>query len=126
MPRWDSDQYLKFANERTQPAVDLLTRVAMDAPRSVADLGCGPGNSTGLLRQRWPAAAVVGVDSSAEMLDAARKAHSDGTWQLADIAHWTPSAPCDVVFSNAALHWVPDHVRIFPHLMAQVAPGGAL
>jgi trans-aconitate 2-methyltransferase len=126
MPRWDSDQYLRFANERTQPAVDLLARVAIDAPRSVADLGCGPGNSTALLRQRWPAAAVVGVDSSAEMLDAARKAHPDGTWQLADIARWTPPAPCDVVFSNAALQWVPDHARVFPHLMAQVAPGGVL
>jgi len=126
MPRWDSDQYLKFANERTQPAIDLLARVALDAPRLVADLGCGPGNSTALLRQRWPAAEVVGVDSSAEMLDAARKAYPDGTWQRADIAGWTPTSPCDVVFSNAALQWVPDHARVFPHLMAQVAPGGVL
>src|SRR5260370_22336156 len=107
MPSWDSDQYLKFVNERTQPAVDLLARVAIDAPRSVADLGCGPGNSTALLRQRWPAAKVVGVDSSAEMLDAAREAHPDGAWQLGDIATWTPPAPCDVVFSNAPLQWVP-------------------
>lgn len=126
MPRWDSDQYLKFANERTQPAIDLLARVAMDAPRSIADLGCGPGNSTALLRQRWPAAAVVGVDSSAEMLDAARKTFPDGAWQLGDIARWTPTVPCDVVFSNAALQWVPDHAHVFPHLLAQVAAGGVL
>jgi trans-aconitate 2-methyltransferase len=126
MPCWDSGQYLKFANERTQPAIDLLARVAIDAPRSVADLGCGPGNSTALLRQRWPEATVVGVDNSAEMLSAARTAYPDGTWHLADIAHWTPTAPCDVVFSNAALQWVPDHARVFPHLMAQVAPGGVL
>jgi trans-aconitate 2-methyltransferase len=126
MPRWDSDQYLKFASERTQPAIDLLARVAVDTPRSVADLGCGPGNSTALLRQRWPAATVLGVDSSAEMLAAARKAYPDGTWQLADIATWAPPTACDVVFSNAALQWVPEHARVFPHLMAQVAPGGVL
>jgi trans-aconitate 2-methyltransferase len=126
MPRWDSDKYLKFANERTQPAIDLLARVAVDTPRTVADLGCGPGNSTALPHERWPAAAIVGVESSPEMLNAARSAHPDWTWQLGDIATWTPPAPCDVVFSNAALQWVPDHARVVPHLMAQVAPGGAL
>src|SRR5260370_42394782 len=99
MPSWDSAQFRKSVSERTQPAIDLLARVAMDAPRSVADLGCGPGNSTALLRQRWPAAKVVGVDSSAEMLDAARKAHPEDTWLLADIASWTPPAPCAVIFS---------------------------
>jgi trans-aconitate 2-methyltransferase len=126
MPRWDSEQYLKFANERTQPAIDLLARVAVDAPRTVVDLGCGPGNSTALLHQRWPAADIVGVDNSPEMLDAARAAHPDWKWQLADIPQWTPTVPADVVFSNAALQWVPDHPRVLPHLMAQVAPGGVL
>jgi trans-aconitate 2-methyltransferase len=126
MPRWDSDQYLKFANERTQPAIDLLARVAVETPRTVADLGCGPGNSTALLHQRWPAADIVGVDSAPEMLDTARATHPNWSWQLGDIAIWSPPISCDVVFSNAALQWVPDHARVLPHLMAQVAPGGAL
>jgi len=126
MPHWDSRQYLKFANERSKPAIDLLACVTVDAPRTIADLGCGPGNSTALLHQRWPAAAIAGVDSSPQMLDAARSAHPDWTWQFGDIATWTPLAPCDVVFSNAALQWVPDHARVLPHLMTQVAPGGVL
>jgi trans-aconitate 2-methyltransferase len=126
MPHWDADQYLRFANERTQPAIDLLARVASESPRSVADLGCGPGNSTALLHGRWPDAEIVGVDNSPDMLAAAHAAHPDWQWQYADIASWKPPAPCDVVFSNAALQWVHDHDRVFPHLFAQVAPGGAL
>jgi trans-aconitate 2-methyltransferase len=126
MPRWDADQYLRFADERTRAAADLLARVAVEAPRTVIDLGCGPGNSTELLHRRWPGAHIVGVDNSAEMIAAARAGHPDRQWQLGDIARWTPAAPCDVVFSNAALQWVPDHARVLPHLFAQVAPGGAL
>ncbi len=126
MPRWDADQYLRFADERTQPAIDLLSRVRVAAPRAVFDLGCGPGNSTALLRARWPDATVVGLDHSSEMIAAARAAHPDGQWQLGDLATWTPPAPADVIFSNAALQWVPDHARVVPHLFAQLAPGGVL
>jgi trans-aconitate 2-methyltransferase len=126
MPQWDADQYLRFGNERTQAAVDLLARVAVRTPRTVVDLGCGPGNSTELLHQRWPDADIIGVDSSPAMIDAARAAHPDWTWQIGDIANWTPPKPCDVVFSNAALQWVSNHALVVPHLMAQVAPGGAL
>jgi trans-aconitate 2-methyltransferase len=126
MPQWDANQYLNYAGERTRPAVDLLARVSVQEPHSVVDLGCGPGNSTELLRRRWPAVDVVGVDSSPEMIEAARAAHPDWKWELGDIATWTPPAPYGVVFSNAALQWVPDHARVLPHLMFQVAPGGAL
>jgi trans-aconitate 2-methyltransferase len=126
MPQWDANQYLQFADERTQPARDLLARIAVAAPRAVIDLGCGPGNSTCLLHERWPNAPITGLDSSPEMVAAARAAHPDWHWELGDIAGWTAPSPVDVVFANAALQWVPDHARIVPHLFAQVAPGGAL
>lgn len=126
MPTWDADLYLRFANERTQPAIDLLARVALDAPARVIDLGCGPGNSTALLRGRWPGAAVTGLDSSPQMIAAARKDQPDGDWVLDDITTWTPDPPYDLVFSNATLQWLPDHATLYPHIFAGVAPGGAL
>ena len=126
MPSWDSTQYLRFANERTQPAVDLAARIAVEAPARVVDLGCGPGNSTAVLARRWPGAALTGLDNSASMLAAAAKALPAAKWIAGDIARWEPDALCDVVFSNAALQWVPDHRREFPRLLRHVAPGGAL
>ncbi|MDE3101088.1 MAG: trans-aconitate 2-methyltransferase [Chloroflexota bacterium] len=123
---WDPAQYLRFGGYRTRPAIDLLARVPLAAPRTVYDLGCGPGNATRLLRERWPAAHVTGVDASEEMLTRARASRPDVDWVLADIASWRPPQPADVVFSNAALHWLGDHARLFPALAAQVAPGGVL
>jgi trans-aconitate 2-methyltransferase len=125
MPTWDADLYLRFANERTQPAIDLLARVGLDAPRRVIDLGCGPGNSTALLRGRWPEAAITGLDNSPEMIAAARRDGPEGEWVLGDIATWTAEEPYDLVFSNATLQWLPDHGALYPRLFAQVAPGGA-
>ena len=93
MSTWDADLYLRFANERTQPAIDLLARVALAAPARVIDLGCGPGNSTTLLRGRWPRAAVTGLDSSPRMIAAARADYPDGDWVLGDIATWTVDPP---------------------------------
>lgn len=126
MAEWNPSQYLKFADERTRPAADLLARVPLAAPAMIVDLGCGPGNSTELLARRWPGARLTGVDNSAAMLESAAKAHPDWTWEEADIAAWSPRAPVDLIFANAALHWVPDHAALFPRLFGQVAPGGAL
>ena len=92
----------------------------------VADLGCGPGNSTRLLCARWPEAEVVGIDDSAAMLAKAAASGLRARWLEADIAAWTPDAPCDLVFSNASLHWLPDHARLLPRLLAQLRPGGVL
>jgi len=125
MPSWDSTEYLRFSSERTQPAIDLVARIGLAAPRRIVDLGCGPGNSTVVLARRWPAAALVGLDSSSSMIAAAQKAYPAQTWLAADIATWTAPAPFDLVFSNAALQWVPDHARLIPQLFAQVAAGGA-
>lgn len=123
---WDPKTYLKFGDQRTRPAAELLARIDVEAPRRVADLGCGPGNSTALLAARWPGAALAGVDSSPEMLADARQSGVDANWILADVADWTPDKPQDVVFSNATLQWIADHKRLVPRLMACVAPGGAL
>lgn len=124
--RWDPGQYLRFADERTRPAAELLARVPHDAPSSVFDLGCGPGNTTRLLRARWPAADLTGVDSSAEMLDRAAREVPDAEWVQADLAGWRPDRPADVLFSNATFQWLDDHERHFPALFDALAPGGAL
>ena len=126
MPSWNSDLYLRFAAERTQPSVDLAARIELDAPGRVIDLGCGPGNSTAVLARRWPAAKLTGLDNSAAMLATARKAFPQGTWLEGDLAKWRAERPFDVVFSHAALQWVPAPEQVFPHLLVQLAPGGAL
>jgi trans-aconitate 2-methyltransferase len=127
MPSWKADQYLKFAAERTQPCRDLAARVAIANPRRVIDLGCGPGNSTEVLAERWPLAKVTGLDSSAEMIAKARAAHPQWHWQAGAIEEWADGVDgYDVVFSNAAIQWVPDHHHLFPRLMARVTAGGAL
>lgn len=123
---WDPTQYLKFAGRRTRAASDLLARVPLESPASVVDLGCGPGNSTELLVRRWPEARITGVDSSAEMLAPARKALPEVAWVQADVGTWAPSAPVDLLFANAVLHWLPDHEALLPRLMGCLAPGGVL
>jgi trans-aconitate 2-methyltransferase len=123
---WSPDLYLKFADHRLRPALDLMAQVTLAAPRHIVDLGCGPGNVTAVLRSRWPDARITGVDASPEMLAKARNAMTDVEWIEADVAAWRPDRPADLVYSNAALHWLPDHARLFPHLVTIVAPGGQL
>jgi trans-aconitate 2-methyltransferase len=123
---WNPEQYLKFADHRLRPAVDLLNRVAVTAPSVVYDLGCGAGNVTRLLRARWPQSRIVGVDSSPEMLDKARTAVPEVEWVLRDLTTWSPDQPADVIFSNATLHWLDDHQTLFPRLFGLLRPGGTL
>ena len=123
---WNPAQYLKFAGHRLRPALDLLNRVEVEAPRVVYDLGCGAGNVTRLLRLRWPRARIIGVDSSAEMLDQARATLPDAEWVQADLASWRAEQPADLIYSNAALHWLDDHVRLFPALLGNLNRGGIL
>ncbi len=123
---WDPAQYLKFAGHRLRPALDLLNRIDLAAPAHVYDLGAGAGNVTRLLRARWPEARITGVDDSAEMLAKAAAESPDITWQQADLATWRPARPADLIYSNAALHWLPDHAKLFPGLLAGLAPGGVL
>jgi trans-aconitate 2-methyltransferase len=123
---WSATQYSKFEAERNRPIHDLLAQLPQATIATAVDLGCGPGNSTELLAARFPGAMVTGLDSSTDMLDAARKRLPHLRFELADIATWSAPAPVDVVFANAALQWVADHATLLPRLVAALAPGGSL
>jgi trans-aconitate 2-methyltransferase len=123
---WSAKQYVTFENERTRPVRDLLAAVPATAARSVIDIGCGPANSTELLAARYPDAAVAGIDSSADMIEAARKRLPRIRFELADIGAWNDAGPFDVILANAVLQWVPDHETLLPKLMAKLAAGGSL
>lgn len=124
--RWDPGQYLAFADHRLRPALELLGRVALAAPAVIYDLGCGAGNVTRLIADRWPAATVVGVDNSREMLDKAAQEPARIRWVDADIRTWRPEDAPDLIYSNATLQWVEGHRDLFPRLLSFVAPEGCL
>jgi len=126
MSDWNPALYTRFEDERTRPAAELLARVPLDAPRVVVDLGCGPGNSTELLVQRFPSARIVGADSSPAMLATARQRLPQLSFEQGDIAQWAPAEPVDLAYANASLQWVGDHPRLLPRLLSALAPGGVL
>jgi trans-aconitate 2-methyltransferase len=122
---WRPDAYRRFEAERTRPAADLLARVQPGARLRIVDLGCGPGNSTALLAERYPKASIVGLDSSSDMLAAARTRLPAVEFRQGDIAEWSdPSA--DLVFANAALQWVPGHIEVMRRLAAELPTHGCL
>lgn len=126
---WDPAQYLRFSDERLRPALDLLAQVPLDVAAHVVDLGCGAGNVTAILKRRFSQAVVLGVDGSAAMLAKARAAAPDCRFEQGDFATWTPAAgeaAPDLIYSNAALHWVGGHETLFPRLVSLLAPGGVL
>ncbi|NQV84347.1 MAG: trans-aconitate 2-methyltransferase [Rhodospirillales bacterium] len=123
---WNPGQYLKFGGHRLRPAIDLLARVDVENPETIFDLGCGPGNSTRLLVDRWPSARITGIDGSGDMLAQAAKDMPEQDWTKADLNTWAPPRPADVLFSNAALHWLDDHAALFPRLFEHLNPGGVL
>ncbi|SHF21170.1 trans-aconitate 2-methyltransferase [Kaistia soli DSM 19436] len=123
---WSAEQYLKFEDERTRPARDLLAQVPLSQPQSVIDLGCGPGNSTELLVERFSGAEVAGLDSDENMLTAARQRLPQCRFMAADIGAWMPETPVDLLFANAVFQWVPDHLAVLNRLMDAITPGGVL
>jgi trans-aconitate 2-methyltransferase len=123
---WDPAQYLRYADLRLRPAVDLLARVPLASPNRIVDLGCGVGNVTQLMAKRWPDAELTGVDSSAEMLTRAHQLPDSVDWVQADIATWSPDAPLDLLFSNSVLHFVDEHECLVLKLLEFVTPGGVL
>jgi trans-aconitate 2-methyltransferase len=121
---WDPDQYLRFADHRTRPGVELLARIPNLDPRRIMDLGCGTGHLTAMLQHRWPSANVTGIDSSVEMIEQARLDHPDMQWVVEDVAAWEPDGEMDLIYSNAALHWLDDHEALFNRLRSFLSPGG--
>lgn len=124
---WDPERYLTYADERGRPFVELVARVGAEAPGAVVDLGCGPGNLTTLLRERWPEADIRGIDASPEMIEKARAVGPSITFEVADLRTWVEEVdPVDVLVSNATLQWVPGHLELLPALVSRVRPGGWL
>ena len=123
--RWDPETYLAYADERGRPFLELTGRVRAEAPRRVVDLGAGPGTLTALLHARWPAAQVLAVDASPDMVARAREVEGIAV-ERADLRDWTPAEPVDVLVSNAALQWVPGHLELLERLVGHLAPGGWL
>lgn len=126
MGSWDDAQYLKFAEERTRPARELLARVQVEKPQRVVDLGCGPGNSTELLSDRYPFAELTGVDNAQAMLLRARRDLPTVEFVDADVATYNPPAAVDLLFANAVFQWLPAHEVLIPRLFSTVRAGGAL
>lgn len=127
MAKWDPATYLLFADERSRPFDDLVRRIAAPDLHTVVDLGCGPGQLTATLAERWPKARIVGIDSSAEMIESARKHAGDRvSFERGDLQTWRPAERVDAVISNAALQWVPHHRSLLPRLVSALTPGGWL
>lgn len=125
MPSWDPEIYERYKVYRDRPALDLMVQIPADLdPREIWDVGCGTGEHAALLAARHPAARVRGLDSSPDMLAAARRRNAKVDWVEGDAARFAPDAPADLIFTNAALQWVPDHSRLFPRLTGFLAPGG--
>jgi trans-aconitate 2-methyltransferase len=123
---WNTSLYLRFERERTQPSRDLLARITIDQPEEIVDLGCGPGNSTAILRERWPSAKIVGLDNSPTMLEQAKKTDQKTEWRREEISSWRSSSQVDLIFANASLHWLPDHEPLLNSLIQQLQPEGTL
>lgn len=126
-PTWDPQQYNRFEAERDRAALDLFLRLPGDLePALIVDLGCGAGQHAALMKRRHPGARVIGLDSSAAMLEQARALGADVEWVQADLAEWTPGAPVDLIFANASLQWLPDHAGLLRQLTGLLAPEGVI
>jgi trans-aconitate 2-methyltransferase len=123
---WSAGQYSKFEKERNRPVTDLLAHIPQTVINKAVDIGCGPGNSTELLSLFYPDAVISGMDSSADMINAARQRLPGLKFEVADISGWQDDVHYDVILANAVLQWVPDHATLFPALIKRLSPGGSL
>ncbi|MFA6697585.1 MAG: methyltransferase domain-containing protein, partial [Eubacteriales bacterium] len=124
---WKPNLYLSFERERTQPSIDLMTRINLDKPYRIIDIGCGPGNSTNILKLRWPEAELIGLDDSEAMIQQAKEKYKDIKWVLADATGDLSSlGTFDIVFSNAAIQWMPNHPALIKNMFKLLNKGGVL
>jgi trans-aconitate 2-methyltransferase len=124
---WNPDLYLKYKDERTQPSIDLISKIDIGYyPQTILDLGCGPGNSSQQLVQRWPDAKLTGVDNSVNMIEKARASYPQYDWVIADAAAYSPRVKFDIVFSNATIQWIPNHQQLFARLLNLTTNRGVL
>ena len=123
---WNPEQYLRFADARARPSIDLVSRIKLDAPKTAVDIGCGPGNSAAMILARWPKVAITGIDSSPAMVERARAELPGHSWLVADAGRFEFPQTFDLVFSNATIQWVPGHERLISRLLGAAKPGGAL
>ena len=128
MVNWNSDEYLKFKSQRTQPAYDLVNRISINNPEKIIDIGCGPGNSTEVLAGKFKKADIMGIDNSQNMIDKAMQQHPELTFKLYDIQYGVSGLnnDYDIVFSNACIQWVPNHTVLIKNLFSMLRKGGAL
>jgi len=124
--QWDSQLYLRYERERTQPPTDLVSKIELESPKAIIDLGCGPGNSTRVLQERWPGAQITGLDSSTAMIEKARQSSDAIAWVVGDIKTWSEPDQFDLIFANASLHWLADHRTLTKRLLQAVRPSGIL
>lgn len=123
---WNPELYLKFGKERTQPSIDLVSRIDMTNPAKIIDIGCGPGNSTQVLAQRWPTAKIVGVDNSPAMIEKAKKDYPHQEWAIVDAGKDEINDRYDIVFSNATIQWIPDHAALLKRFHNLLTDNGTI
>lgn len=123
---WDPQQYLRFKNERTQPSIDLVNRINVSNPEKIIDIGCGPGNSTRILCERWPGSKITGLDNSPAMIEKAKSDYPEQEWILSDTSQLDLKARYSIVFANAVIQWIPDHEELITKLFSIVEKNGAL
>jgi trans-aconitate 2-methyltransferase len=123
---WNPELYLKFNEERTQPAIDLATRINVQSPKKIIDVGCGPGNSTYVLSKRWPESKIVGIDNSASMIESAKKNYPDIEWRITDATKIKRNEKYDIIFSNATIQWIPNQEKLIFDLVNMLEENGAL
>ena len=127
MSQWNSEQYLKFKKQRTQPAIDLVKRITIEQPKNILDIGCGPGNSTSVLKKNFPQAHILGVDNSQDMIKQAKETYPNINFQFCDVTTEIDKLDkYDIIFSNACLQWIPNHKEFIPILFNKLNKNGIL